>query len=184
MKSINTTTPAIVGALAMASIIGAAAFVLMQSQPKSQAQNLAKVTTTSQTTAIKETTTQPTDTQTVTAPTPSTDTTTNTPVATTQSSGYKDGTYTASASYGVPHGQNSIEVSITLKNGTVTSVKNTHGYSDRESGRYIDSFDTAIESSVVGAAIEGLSLSRVAGASLTTYGFDDALASIANQAKA
>jgi hypothetical protein len=48
---------------------------------------------------------------------------------------------------------------------------------------YIDSFDSSIKSVVIGKSLD-MSLSRVGGASLTTHGFEDALATIANQAKA
>lgn len=175
MKTTSPTTPIIVGALAVASIIGATVFAFTQnSSPTTTA---ATGRTTAQTTTATPTTTAATDT-----------TSTSTAATTsTSSSGYKDGTYTASASYSVPRGSNSIDVSVTVKNGVVTAVKATHGYSasDRESGMYVDAFDSSINSSVVGKAIDSItSLSRVGGASLTTYGFDDALATIANQAKA
>lgn len=104
----------------------------------------------------------------------------------TSSSNYKDGTYTASKSYNVPHGwQNNIKVSLTVKSGKVTAVNATHDASDQESQMYIDSFDTELQGAVVGQDISSLtSFSRIGGASLTTYGFEQAISSIINEAKA
>jgi uncharacterized protein with FMN-binding domain len=178
MKSTNTSTPMLVGALAIASIIGAAAFVLTQSNTGKQ--------TTSQASATSQTTTQETSAQTskaatsVGANTPDSTTTTNT-----ASSGYKDGSYSASAVYSVPKGfSNDITVTVSVENGVIASVSSKHSYEDRESGDYVDWFDAAIDEYVVGKSLGDVSLSRVGGASLTTYGFEDALATIANQAKA
>lgn len=173
----------LVGSLAIATIIGAAAFVLSQST--STKLSAAPTANTAQI-ATKETTSQATDSAASTATAPTTSqTTSSTTASTSTSSGYKDGTYTAAASYSVPRSSNTIDVSLTVKDGVVTAVKTSHNYSDRESGMYIDSFDSSIQSSVVGKSIGSLtSLSRVGGASLTTYGFEDALATIANQAKA
>jgi hypothetical protein len=70
-----------------------------------------------------------------------------------------------------------------MKNGVISALKTSHSYGDRESGMYIDSFDSSIKSVVIGKSLD-MSLSRVGGASLTTHGFEDALATIANQAKA
>lgn len=96
---------------------------------------------------------------------------------------YKDGTYSASASYSVPHGyQNTIKVSITISGGNITAASATHDYSDRESGEYIDMFDSVLTSKVVGQSISSASFSRIGGASLTTDGFDEALTTIQSDA--
>lgn len=100
------------------------------------------------------------------------------------SSTYKDGQYTANTTYYVPHGTNSISATVTVANGTVTAVKVSNDYNDNESGMYIDSFESALQSAVVGKAIDGLSLSRIGGASLTTQAFDEVLATIQNNARA
>ncbi|MFZ1249342.1 MAG: hypothetical protein WAQ24_03390 [Candidatus Saccharimonadales bacterium] len=100
------------------------------------------------------------------------------------SSGYKDGQYTASTSYDVPHGSNSLSVNLTLADGKVTAVKVNNTYGDRESALYIDSFQGELRSTVVGKAIASLSPSRIGGATLTTDAFAQALDSIARQAKA
>lgn len=99
------------------------------------------------------------------------------------STGYKDGTYTASASYMVPHGQNNIQVSLTLSGGKLSSVSTTDSYSDRESAMYIDSFKSALSAQIVGQPLSDISPSRIGGASDTTKGFNDALDIIRNEAK-
>lgn len=96
---------------------------------------------------------------------------------------YKDGVYTASASYSVPHGyQNTIKVSVTITGGNITAASATHDYSDRESGEYIDMFTSALSSKVVGQSISSINFSRIGGASLTTEGFDKALTTIQSDA--
>ena len=105
-------------------------------------------------------------------------------VATNQTS-YRDGTYTATASYRVPEGEtNSITVKVTINGGTVAAVSATHDYGSRESARYINWFDQDIQSAVVGQSVGGLQVSRVGGASLTSIAFDDALDTIRSDAKA
>ena len=100
-------------------------------------------------------------------------------------SGYKDGTYKATTSYYVPHGaNNSLTASVTVSGGKVSAVTVNNNYSDQESSYYIDSFVSAVQNAVVGKSIDGLSLSRIGGASLTTQAFDDALATIRTDAKA
>lgn len=119
-----------------------------------------------------------------TATTAATDTATSTSTAASSAS-YKDGTYNATISYTVPHGySNSVMASITISGGKITAADVNNDYSDNESGMYIDSFTAAIKNAVVGQSIDGLSLSRIGGASLTTQAFDDALSSIRNDAKA
>lgn len=125
-----------------------------------------------------------------TASTPTTTTTstpaetTNTPTATTTSTTYKDGTYSASSSYYVPHGSEDIKVTITVKSGVITDSAIVNSESDRESAAYQEDFASEYKSYVVGKNIDGLQLSYVAGASDTTQGFNDALSNIRTQAQA
>jgi hypothetical protein len=95
---------------------------------------------------------------------------------------YKDGIYAAVANYYVPRGSNGISVNLTILNDIVTSVSADHTYNDRESGMYVDSFDSYISSKVVGKSIASLKLSRIGGASLTTVGFNNALSTIIKNA--
>jgi uncharacterized protein with FMN-binding domain len=102
---------------------------------------------------------------------------------TSSSASYKNGTYTAQSSYMVPHGQNTISVQMSVENGSITAVKTSHNYSDQESAYYVESFDSLIEQKVVGKSLSNLSVGRVGGASLTSSAFDDAIATIKNEAK-
>lgn len=118
--------------------------------------------------------------------TPSTSTSESTSGAdATITSSYKDGTYTATASYSVPHGeQNSIAAEVTVADGKIVSVKTTDNYSDHESAMYISGFESGVNSSASGQLLATYSPSRIGGASLTTAAFGDALDMIRSQAMA
>lgn len=97
---------------------------------------------------------------------------------------YKDGTYNATGSYSSPAGPESIELTVTLKSGIITS---TSLVADATSGAAIEyqaSFASAYKDSVVGKNIDHASLSRVAGSSLTSHGYNEALDLIKKDAKA
>lgn len=138
-------------------------------------QNLVSGNTTSDTTAV----TASNDTTTSAGSSSTTSTS-----SMTSSSTYKEGTYSATVSYYVPHGTNSLTAKVTVSGKKITSVSVNDDYSDHESAMYIDSFESAIKSAVVGRDLGSLSLSRVGGATLTTQAFDDALTTIRNDAKA
>ena len=115
--------------------------------------------------------------------TTSTDTTSTS--SSTSSSSYKDGTYTASVSYSVPHGaSNTLAATVTVSSGKITAVSTNDNYSDNESGRYIQEFESALSSTVVGTDLSSASFSRIGGASLTTKAFNQALDTIITQATA
>lgn len=98
---------------------------------------------------------------------------------------YKDGTYTASATYSVPHGgSNSISATVTVAGGNITAVTTNDNYTDGESAMYIDSFESSVSSTVVGTSLADASFSRIGGASLTTVGFNNVLDTIRSQATA
>lgn len=104
---------------------------------------------------------------------------------TTTSGSYKDGTYKATGTYSVPHGDtNSIGVTVTISSGKIASVTTDNSYTDRESGMYIQNFESSVSGVVVGQSIGSTSFSRIGGASLTSSAFYDALATIATQAQA
>lgn len=116
--------------------------------------------------------------------TPSASNTTTAPTTSATISGYNDGVYTQSSSYSVPHSlSNSIEVSITIKDGVIAAASTKHTYTDNESGSYIDAFDSSLASTVVGKPIGTTSFSRIGGASLTTDGFQRALELVQNAAR-
>ncbi|HVV25959.1 MAG TPA: hypothetical protein VHC21_02925 [Candidatus Saccharimonadales bacterium] len=97
---------------------------------------------------------------------------------------YKDGTYTASSDYSVPHSDESIEVSLTLKNGVVTDTSIKNSESDGTSAEFQEEFAADYKSYVIGKPISSLRLSVIAGASDTTDGFNDAVQQIASKAQA
>lgn len=100
------------------------------------------------------------------------------------SGSYKDGTYSVTTAYYVPHGKETIKVTITLKDGTVTDSAIENSENDPESARFQEDFAAEYKSNVVGKKINSVDVSYVAGASDTAQGFDDALAQIVKQAQA
>jgi uncharacterized protein with FMN-binding domain len=97
---------------------------------------------------------------------------------------YKDGTYTATASYMSPGGSDDLTVSLTLKNGVVTDSTVTPGAHDGKSSRYQDKFIAGYKNLVIGKSIDTLKLGAVSGASLTPVGFNAAVVKIKTQAQA
>jgi uncharacterized protein with FMN-binding domain len=97
---------------------------------------------------------------------------------------YKDGTYSATGSYNSPGGEDQVAVTLTLNNDIVTSVTATPKTQDRTSARYQAMFLSGYKQYVVGKDITGIHLSRVSGSSLTSIGFNAAIASIEAEAKA
>jgi uncharacterized protein with FMN-binding domain len=102
-----------------------------------------------------------------------------------ESSGsYSDGTYTASGSYVTPESVETIEVSLTLEGGVVTAVDVTGDPQARESQDYQSRFIGGISDEVVGVSIDDLAVDRVAGSSLTSGGFNEAVEAIKDEAAA
>lgn len=97
---------------------------------------------------------------------------------------YADGTYTAEGSYQTPETLESISVTLTLEDGTITDVEVTGDPQARESEQYQGAFIDGIADEVVGVAIDDLDVSRVAGSSLTSTGFNAAVEDIKAQAAA
>lgn len=166
----------------LASILVVMGVVLVADHIKSRQDASAAFTQSSPTATASETPTA------TTTPTVGTATSTPTPAPTatpaSNTSGYKDGAYTASSSYFVPHGDEQIQVNLTLKNGTITDVSIQNSENDFDSARFQEDFAAAYKSRVVGKKISGLRLSNIAGASDTTQGFNDAVGQIASKAQA
>ncbi|MEW1963291.1 hypothetical protein AB0269_12600 [Microbacterium sp. NPDC077644] len=95
---------------------------------------------------------------------------------------YADGTYTAEGSYQTPETVEQISVTLTLADGVVTDVEVTGDPQARETEQYQGQFIAGIADEVVGVAIDELNVSRVAGSSLTSGGFNAALEDIKDQA--
>ncbi|GAB3600646.1 FMN-binding protein [Microbacterium tumbae] len=112
-----------------------------------------------------------------------TDSTTSTD-STGSSGEYTDGTYTADGQYQTPETIESISVTLTLEDGVVTDVEVTGDPQARETEQYQGEFIAGIEEEVVGVPIDDLDVSRVGGSSLTSSGFNAAVADIKGQAAA
>ncbi len=97
---------------------------------------------------------------------------------------YTDGTYTASGSYQTPESVESIDVTVTLEDGVITTVDVTGDPQRSESARYQSEFIEGIDAEVVGKNIDDISVSRVAGSSLTSGGFNEAIEEIKTEATA
>ncbi len=97
---------------------------------------------------------------------------------------YKNGTYQASSTYRTPDGRESIGVSITLANNAITDVTINQNPQQRDSQFYQSQFADNYRSDVIGKNVSEVNLSRVAGSSLTSGGFNDALAMIKQNAQA
>ncbi|PRB12875.1 hypothetical protein CQ047_00105 [Microbacterium sp. MYb72] len=95
---------------------------------------------------------------------------------------YKDGTYTADGSYQTPETVEKISVSLTIADGVVTEVEVTGDPQARETEEYQGKFIGGIADEAVGVPLSELKVSRVAGSSLTSGGFNQAVESIKEQA--
>ncbi|MDR2322016.1 FMN-binding protein [Microbacterium sp. NPDC089698] len=95
---------------------------------------------------------------------------------------YKDGTYSADGSYQTPETVEKISVSITLSDDTVTKVEVTGDPQAAETKHYQSQFIGGISAQVVGKKLDEISVSRVSGSSLTSKGFNQALATIRTEA--
>jgi uncharacterized protein with FMN-binding domain len=91
---------------------------------------------------------------------------------------YKDGTYSADGTYVSPNGTETVGVELTLASGTVTAVKITEHPSNPNTRKFQGEFSGGIAAQVVGQSIDGLSVSKVAGSSLTSGGFNQAVEKI------
>ena len=96
----------------------------------------------------------------------------------------KDGTYSATGSYQTPGGVESIGVKITLTDGTITDASVTQEGKTGEAQEFQAAFASGFKSQVVGKKASEVSLTRVAGSSLTPNGFNNALDDIEKQSQA
>jgi len=103
----------------------------------------------------------------------------------TDTSTYKDGTYTATGSYISPGGVESLDLTVTIKDGVITDTSLINHPTEQEAAQHQQLFADHYKALIVGKKINDVaSLSRVAGSSLTSNGFNDALDSIKNDARA
>ena len=98
-------------------------------------------------------------------------------------SAYKDGTYSADGTYVSPNGTETVGVQLTLASGTVTDVQITQHPSNPNTRKFQGEFAGGIAAQVVGKSIDDLNVSKVAGSSLTSGGFNEAVEQIKSEAQ-
>ncbi len=91
---------------------------------------------------------------------------------------YEDGTYEASGSYEAPSGTETVAVTLTLEAGVVTEVTVVGEATDPQAQIHQGEFIDGIAGEVVGKPIDELQVSKVAGSSLTSGGFNKAVEEI------
>lgn len=102
----------------------------------------------------------------------------------TDTSTYANGTYSATGSYISPGGRESIELTVTITDGVITATEIKNNATAADSKEYQEIFADNYKSQVVGKSVDEVSLSRVAGSSLTSTGFNNALDQIKDDARA
>ncbi|MET0863529.1 MAG: hypothetical protein ABWZ98_04285 [Nakamurella sp.] len=101
-----------------------------------------------------------------------------------QTSTYSDGTYTAAGSYSSPGGTESMSITLTLADDTVTDASAVGEATNGPSEQYQSEFISNFAALVVGKDIDTVSLDKVAGSSLTSSGFNAAVETIKSDALA
>jgi hypothetical protein len=101
-----------------------------------------------------------------------------------ESATYSDGEYRATGEYSSPNGLESIGVTLTLQNSVVTAVAIEVNPTNPTTARFQELFAGGIAAEVVGRDIDTLDVTRVAGSSLTSGGFREALQTITADALA
>ena len=100
------------------------------------------------------------------------------------SSDLKDGDYTATGNYQSPGGASAVAVTLTLKSGTITALKVVPKAENPTAQQYESQFSSGVNAVAVGKKIAGLQVGAVSGSSLTSQGFEAALAQIQKEAAA
>lgn len=96
---------------------------------------------------------------------------------------YKDGTYSADGNYVSPNGTETVGVELTLASGAVSDVKITQHPSNPNTRKFQGEFAGGIKSQIVGKKLDEIKVSKVAGSSLTSGGFNQAVTKIKSQAQ-
>ena len=96
---------------------------------------------------------------------------------------YQDGTFSADGTYVSPNGTETVGVELTLAAGTVTAVNITQHPSNPNTRKFQGEFAGGIAAQVVGKSIDELNVTKVAGSSLTSGGFNQALDKIKAEAQ-
>lgn len=104
------------------------------------------------------------------------------PTSTDATAPYTDGTYTAEGAYRTPETVETISVTLTLEDDVVTDVEVVGDPIAPETTKYQGQFIAGIADVVVGKKLDELQVDRVAGSSLTSGGFDQAVVKIKDEA--
>ena len=96
---------------------------------------------------------------------------------------YKDGTYSADGTYKSPNGTETVGVQLTLASGKVSAVDITQHPSNPNTRKFQGEFAGGIAEQVVGKSLDEIKVSKVAGSSLTSGGFNQAVEAIKTQAQ-
>lgn len=97
---------------------------------------------------------------------------------------YTDGSYTANGTYQTPGTVEEVTVKVTLESGVITEVSVEGDPQATESKQFQSRFIGGISDEVVGKSIDDIDVSRVAGSSLTSGGFNQAIETIREEAAA
>lgn len=97
---------------------------------------------------------------------------------------YKDGDYKAEGTYSNPSGESEVEVEVTLADNKITAVTVTPMATNATSKQFQEKFAGGISDEVVGKSLDELNVSKVAGSSLTSSGFNAAIDEIKADAQA
>ncbi len=105
------------------------------------------------------------------------------PSAAAGSASYKDGTYSADGNYVSPNGTETVGVTLTLAGGAVSDVQITQHPSNPNTKKFQGEFAGGIQSQIVGKSLDEIKVSKVAGSSLTSGGFNQAVEKIKSEAQ-
>lgn len=95
----------------------------------------------------------------------------------------KDGHYSALGQYTSPGGPSAVSVDLVLAGGIVKDVTVTPKAENPTAQQYESRFASGVRGQVVGKRITELNVTKVSGSSLTSQGFDKAIAAIEAKAR-
>jgi uncharacterized protein with FMN-binding domain len=98
--------------------------------------------------------------------------------ATAAAGSYQDGTYSADGNYVSPNGTETVGVQLTLAGGSVSDVVITPHPSNPNTKKFQGEFASGIKAQIVGKQLDEIKVSKVAGSSLTSGGFNQAVEKI------
>ncbi len=97
---------------------------------------------------------------------------------------FTDGRYTQRGDYTSPGGASAVDVTLTLKSGVVTAMTVTPRAENPTAQSYESRFASGVNALTVGKKLTELNVTTVSGSSLTSQGFDKAIAAIEQRAAA